>query len=72
MERCRVAAVQVRSRQHDVEHNLAVHLDVIGQAAGAGCDLVVFPELSVGGHNGSVEVIPSSRCASAAPRPTRS
>jgi predicted amidohydrolase len=52
-----VAAVQVRTRQLDVEHNLSVHLHVIGEAAEDGCDLVVFPELGVTGHNGSVEVI---------------
>lgn len=57
MERCRVAAVQLRSRQLDVAHNLEAHLRVIGEAADAGCEVVVFPELSVTGHNGSVDVI---------------
>jgi predicted amidohydrolase len=57
VERCRVAAVQVRTRRQDVAHNLAEHVRVIDEAATAGCDLVVFPELSVTGHNGSIEVI---------------
>jgi len=39
-----------------VERNLEAHLQFIGQAADAVCDLVVFPELSVTGHNGTPEV----------------
>ena len=56
MRRCRVAATQVDVRHGDVEHNLEIHLALIEEAATAGCDLVVFPELSVTGHNGSPEV----------------
>jgi len=39
-----------------VERNLALHAELIAQAAGASCDLIVFPELSVTGHNGTAEV----------------
>lgn len=60
MERCRVAATQVDVRHTDVEHNLEVHLQLIAETAAAGCDLVVFPELSVTGHNGSAEVTRSA------------
>jgi 5-aminopentanamidase len=56
MRRCRVAATQVDVRHADVEHNLETHLRLIAETAAAGCDLVVFPELSVTGHNGSAEV----------------
>jgi predicted amidohydrolase len=56
MERCRVAATQLDVRHLDVEHNLEAHLRLIGETAEAGCDLVVFPELSMTGHNGSPEV----------------
>ena len=56
MERCRVAATQVDVRHADVEQNLETHLQLIAATADAGCDLVVFPELSVTGHNGSSEV----------------
>jgi predicted amidohydrolase len=56
VERCRVAATQVDVRHADVEHNLETHLRLIAETAAAGCDLVVFPELSVTGHNGSPEV----------------
>ena len=56
MRRCRVAATQVDVRHGDVEHNLETHVRLIAEAADAGCDLVVFPELSVTGHNGSPEV----------------
>jgi predicted amidohydrolase len=56
MQRCRVAVTQVDVRHLDVEHNLETHLQLIGETARAGCDLVVFPECSVTGHNGSPEV----------------
>ena len=57
MERFEVAATQVDVRHLDVEHNLETHLGLIAETAAAGCDLVVFPEASVAGHNGSAEVI---------------
>ena len=56
MKRCTVAATQVDVRQGDVERNLDTHLRLIAETAEAGCDLVVFPEASVTGHNGSTEV----------------
>jgi predicted amidohydrolase len=56
VRRCRVAATQVDVRHGDVEHNLETHVRLIAETAEAGCDLVVFPELSVTGHNGSPEV----------------
>jgi predicted amidohydrolase len=51
-----VAATQVDVRHADVDHNLEAHLRLIAETAGAGCDLVVFPELSATGHNASPEV----------------
>jgi len=57
VKHCRVAATQIDVRHGDVEHNLETHLGLIDAAAAAGCDLVVFPELSVTGHNGSPEVM---------------
>ena len=51
-----VAATQVETRHLDVEHNLELHLQLIAETAEAGCDLVVFPETSVTGNNGSPEV----------------
>ena len=56
MKRCKVAATQVDVRHTDVEHNLETHLRLIAETAEAGCDLVVFPETSVTGNNGSPEV----------------
>jgi predicted amidohydrolase len=56
VRRCRVAATQVDVRQLDVEGNLETHRRVIAEAAEDGCDLVVFPELSVTGHNGGAEI----------------
>lgn len=60
MEHFRVAATQVDVRHMDVEHNIETHRRLIAETAAAGCDLVLFPELSVTGHNGSPEVL---RCA---------
>jgi predicted amidohydrolase len=59
MEPFRVAATQVDVRM-DVEHNLETHRRLIAETAAAGCRLVVFPEASVTGHNGSEEVIRSA------------
>jgi predicted amidohydrolase len=56
VQRCRVAVTQVDVRHLDVEHNLETHLALIDETAEAGCDLVVLPECSVTGHNGSPEV----------------
>jgi predicted amidohydrolase len=60
VQRCRVAATQVDVRQLDVDGNLATHRRVIAEAAADGCDLVVFPELSVTGHNGGPEITRSA------------
>jgi len=56
VQRCRVAVTQVDVRHLDVEHNVETHLALIDETAEAGCDLVVFPECSVTGHNGSPQV----------------
>jgi predicted amidohydrolase len=56
MRHCTVAATQVDVRHLDVEHNLATHVRLIAETAAAGCDLIVFPETSVSGNNGSPDV----------------
>jgi predicted amidohydrolase len=56
MNPCRIAVTQVDVRHLDVERNLDTHLQLITETSATGCDLVVFPELSVTGHNGSPEV----------------
>jgi predicted amidohydrolase len=56
VKRFKVAATQVDVRHTDVEHNLEIHLSLIAEAAEAGCDLIVFPETSATGNNGSPEV----------------
>ena len=55
MRPCCVAATQVDVCL-DVEHNVATHLRLIREAADSACDLIVFPELSVTGHNASPDV----------------
>src|SRR5438552_3869196 len=56
MKRFKVATTQLHVRHMDVERNLEAHFQLIGRAADADCDLVVFPELSVTGHNGTPEI----------------
>ena len=56
MKRCMVAATQVDARHLEIDHNLELHLQLIADTAEAGCDLVVFPETSVNGNNGSPDV----------------
>ena len=56
MKRCMVAATQVDARHLEIDHNLELHLQLIAETAEAGCDLVVFPETSVNGNNGSPDV----------------
>ena len=52
-----VAATQLAVPQADVEASLRVHAEIIAETAAAGCDLVVFPELSVTGHNAGIDAI---------------
>lgn len=49
-ERLRVACAQMESAVGDPKANLAKHLDWIGRALKKGCDLLVFPELSLTGY----------------------
>lgn len=56
MRRFRVAATQVDVSCTDVERNLEGHRRLIVETAEAGCELVVFPETSVTGNNGSTAV----------------
>ncbi|MGC8054991.1 nitrilase-related carbon-nitrogen hydrolase, partial [Salmonella enterica] len=46
----RIAIAQCNPTIGDFTGNLALHLDALQRAAGAGADLVVFPELSVCGY----------------------
>ncbi|MFC2076109.1 carbon-nitrogen hydrolase family protein [candidate division KSB1 bacterium] len=48
----KVAAVQMNALRDNLEHNLEVHRRIAAEAAGAGCELVVFPELSTTSHYG--------------------
>jgi predicted amidohydrolase len=57
MEKFRIAAAQLTVDYRDVEHNLASHAAIVREAAGAGCQVVVFPELSVTGHNSVSEIL---------------
>ena len=52
-----VAATQVETSHLDVDHNLELHVRLIEETAAAGCHLVVFPEGSVTGSNGSEDVV---------------
>lgn len=45
----RLLLAAVRCEKGDIDGNLAAHLAVVERAAAAGCDLVLFPELSLTG-----------------------
>ena len=47
----RIAVVQFRSVALDVAATLALSLRRLDEAADAGADLVLFPELSLGGYS---------------------
>lgn len=49
-ERLRVACAQIESGVGDPKANMAKHLDWIGRGLKKGCDLLVFPELSLTGY----------------------
>jgi predicted amidohydrolase len=45
----RALLAAITCEKGDLQSNLAAHLDLLGRAAQAGCDLVVFPEFSLTG-----------------------
>lgn len=49
-EKITVGAAQIATVPEDIEANLETHLEVIAQARAQGCDLLVFPELSLTGY----------------------
>jgi predicted amidohydrolase len=57
MERVRVAATQMLVRHRATRENLERHLALIDAAARQDVRLILFPELSLTGHNGSPEVV---------------
>jgi predicted amidohydrolase len=56
MKPFKVAATQLAVRHRDTAGNLDLHARFMAEAAKVGCQLIVFPELSVTGHNGTPEV----------------
>ena len=54
MEAFKIAAVQMNALRGDLDHNLSVHERFTRMAAGEGCALVMFPELSATAHYGDV------------------
>lgn len=49
-EKITVGAAQITTVPEDIEANLETHLELIAQARVQGCDLLVFPELSLTGY----------------------
>lgn len=49
-EKITVGAAQITTVPEDIEANLETHLELIAQARAQGCDLLVFPELSLTGY----------------------
>ena len=56
METFKIGAVQMNALRGDLDHNLEVHRRIAREAAGDGCRLVMFPELSVTAHYGDEDV----------------
>ncbi len=56
----KVGAVQIASTVGDVDANMESHLAWIGRGKEAGLDLLVFPELSLVGHHGPVNLLDSA------------
>ena len=54
MSRWTIAAAQYAPRHNCVDEHVKHHLHFIAEAASHGCDLVVFPELSLTGDRKSV------------------
>lgn len=48
----KVAAVQMNALRQNLDHNLDVHRRMVRDAAGDGCKIILFPELSVTAHYG--------------------
>jgi predicted amidohydrolase len=57
MERVRVTATQMLVRHRATRENLERHLALIDAAARRDVRLILFPELSLTGHNGSPEIV---------------
>lgn len=53
MSRWNIAAAQYAPRHNCVDEHVKHHLHFIAEAAGHGCDLIVFPELSLTGPVGT-------------------
>jgi len=49
-EKITVGAAQITTVPEDIDANLETHLELIAQARARGCDLLVFPELSLTGY----------------------
>jgi len=56
VEKFRIGVVQMNALRGDLEHNLEVHRRLAKESTGKGCELVMFPELSVTAHYGDEDV----------------
>jgi predicted amidohydrolase len=56
LRRFKIATVQMNALRGDLDHNLEVHSHFARKAADDGCELVMFPELSVTAHYGGEDV----------------
>jgi predicted amidohydrolase len=57
MRRARIAAMQMNIRHLAKAENIARHIEMIDRAKDDGCALLLFPELSATGHNGSPDIL---------------
>jgi predicted amidohydrolase len=57
VDKFKVAAAQIAVDYRDIERNVATHYRIMRETSDAGCSLVVFPELSVTGHNSTTAIL---------------
>lgn len=53
-DKIKIAAVQMNAMRENLEYNLEVHRRISREAAADGCNIILFPELSVTAHYGHV------------------
>ena len=57
MEKFKMAAVQMNALKDNLDHNIETHIHFIEETAEAGCQMLMFPELSVTAHYGDEKVL---------------
>jgi len=57
MEKFKIAAIQIQNDYRNLEYNIETHVRLIEEASKKDCQIIVFPELSITGHNAVPEIV---------------